>query len=187
MPLRLEARGIRDLKSKLRALGVNLSDMEGLWEKYGVIMADTEAAWFDSAGDGSWPPLANYTLRHKRRLMDRGAAISTDPLIRTGQLFESLTDPAQAMDVSQGHSTIGTFTRNAMTWGTDVKDARGKEYAHYHQNVDPVTGEPASYPPDPPMRQPIPWPLPIETETKFDAADEEWVREMIEKSGLGGD
>lgn len=184
MGLRLEVRGVEQLKEKLRALGANLADMEGLWEKYGGIMADTEADWFESAGDGSWPPLANYTIRYKRRLMERGAAISLDPLVRTGQLFESLTDPLEAMDVSQGRSTLGTFTRNAMTWGTDVTDTRGKEYAHYHQNVDPVTGEPAAYPPRPPMRQVIPWPLPLLTVAKMDRADEEWVQEMIAKSGL---
>lgn len=180
MALRLEVRNVTEVRAKLAALVDNLADMEGLWERYGKIMAVTEGEWFASAGDGAWPPLADSTVREK---VAGGWPI--EPMIRRGDLLESLMDPARAMEIGQGRSTLGTFTRNAMTWGTDVEDDRGREFAHYHQHTDPVTGEPTvAYGNDPPLRQVIPWPLPLQTRAEMDAADEEWVADVIRRSGL---
>lgn len=177
--LRLEIKGVSETRDRLAALGAQLEDMQGLWDRYASIMSETEAEWFASEGEGSWPPLAASTARYKLR-----HGWPPETLIRRGVLVESLVDPLQAMEVSQGRSTLGTFTRKAMTWGTDARDDRGREYAHYHQNVDPVTGEPAGYPPRPPERQVIPWPLPLQTRAKMQAADEDWVAEAIRRSGL---
>lgn len=179
MPLRLEIAGVAQTRAQLEALAVELEDMEGLWDKYAQIMSANEAEWFASEGDGLWPPLADSTLRYKE-----SHGYPPDTLIRTEALVESLIDPVQAMDVSQGRSTLGTFTSKQMTWGTDVTDRRGREYAHYHQNTDPVTGEPAGYPPRPPERQVIPWPLPAAWRAQMEAANEEWLAEAIERSGL---
>lgn len=179
MALRLEIRGVAELRGRLQQLVENLEDMEDLWRRYGEIMASTEAEWFATNGDGAWPPLAADTIRDKLR---HGWPVET--LVRRGDLRESLTDPLQAMDVSQGRSTLGTFTRKSMTWGTDVRDDRGREFAHYHQHTDPVTGEPMDYGTHPPERQVIPWPLPIQTQAALQAEAEDWVTDAIRRSGL---
>lgn len=175
MALRLEVAGITETRARLRDLIADLDDFEQLWEDYALVMVQTEEEWFASEGGGTWPPLAPSTVRDKIR-----DGYPADTLIRTGDLLESLTDPAVAMEIGQGRSTLGTFTRNSMTWGT------GREYAHFHQHSDPVTGEPRDYGSQPPERQVIPWPLPAHTQATLEAANEAFVREAIERSGLGG-
>lgn len=178
MALRLELAGVVETRERLRALIDELDDMSPLWGMYAEIMAATEAAWFSSEGEGSWPPLAASTIREKARL-----GYTADPLIRTGDLLASLTNPAVAMEIGQGRSTLGTFTRNAMTWGTSVEDERGREYAHYHQHTDPNTGEPRpDYGVHPPERQVIPWPLPPQTRAQFESANETFIAEAIKRS-----
>lgn len=179
MALRLEVTGVTALKDRLRELGLSLDDMGRLWGDIAAVMVSTEEEWFASTGQGSWPPLARTTVREKLRM---GAP--PDPLIRTGALFESLTDPAQAMQIGQGRSTLGTFTGNAMTWGTSVTDERGREYAHYHQHSHDVTGEPLDYGLRPPERQVIPWPLPITTKEGIQQAANDFVDDAIRRSGL---
>lgn len=189
--LRLEVIGISDTRARLAHLVDELADWDGLWDRYAGIMVGTEEQWFDSQGDGGWPPLAPSTVRYKARR----PWWSQEPVRRSDLLMDSLLDPAMAMEISQGRSTIGTFTRNVMTWGTDVTEAeeyallglprgREREYAHYHQGVDPVTGEPADYGTHPPERQVIPWPLPAHTRAQMAHADEEWLEDAIRKSGL---
>lgn len=179
MGLRLEVRGVVETQARLRQLVANLEDMTDLWADYAGIMVATEQDWFASEGDGLWPPLDPRTIAEKLR-----HGFPADPLIRTGDLLASLTDPAQAMDVGQGRSTIGTFTRSTFSWGTDVADERGREYAHYHQHSHDVTGEPLDYGTHPPERQVIPWPLPPEVEAQMDAANERFAERAIEESGL---
>lgn len=179
MALRLEVVGAKELEASLDVLLRELDDMEGLWERVGAVMAEKERAWFESEGDGAWPPLADVTIREKAA---HGWPLET--LVRRGDLLESLIDPAQAMDVGQGRSTIGTFTGKSMTWGTDVRDDRGREYAHYHQHSDPVTGEPHDYGHHPPERQVIPWPLPITWQEQIRAAAEDWLDEALRRSHL---
>jgi hypothetical protein len=179
MAFSLEIAGIVETRDRLAVLVDELGDMEGLWARYAEIMSATEAEWFASNGDGLWPPLASDTVRDK---LANGYPPET--LVRTGALLESLTDPAQAMDVSQGRSTLGTFTENAMTWGTSVTDERGREYAHYHQHTVEGTMLPYDYGDRPPERQVIPFPLPAEVEAEMLAADEDWLAECIRKADL---
>lgn len=176
---RVEVEGVARKRAQLADFIENIGDMGPLWEAYGEIMAKTEKDWFASEGDGLWPPLARSTVRDKEQ-----HGWPPETLVRTGALLESLTNPAQAMGVGQGRSTLGTFTRNSMTWGTDVTDDRGREYAHYHQGVSAVTGEPVSYGGQPPQRQPIPWPLPPHTRGEMAVADEIFVDECVRRSGL---
>lgn len=176
---RLEIEGVVRKRTELRDLVENLNDMGPLWDAYAEIMSKMEGEWFATEGDGLWPPLARSTLDDKL-----SAGWPPNTLIRTGALLESLTDPAQAMDVGQGRSTLGTFTENSMTWGTDVQDERGREYAPYHQGVSAVTGEPVSYGGQPPERQVIPWPLPPHTRGEMKVADEMFVDECVRRSGL---
>lgn len=181
MALRLEVAGIGAVQRSLRDLRDELDNFESLWADYALVMVQTEEDWFASNGGGTWPPLAPSTVRDK---VSHGWPVDT--LIRTGNLLESLTNPGVAMEIGQGRSTIGTFTRKSMTWGTSVTDERGREYAHYHQHSDPVTGEPYDYGTEPPERQVIPWPLPAHTQVQLEAANEAFVAAAIERSGLGG-
>lgn len=179
MAFRLEVQGVASLRARLRELVDNLDDFTELWESYAGVMVQTEAEWFAENGGGTWPPLAASTIAEKTRL-----GVPLDTLIRRGDLLESLLDPARAMTVEQGRSTLGTFTRKAMTWGTDVRDDRDREFAHYHQHQDPVTGEPHDYGTNPPLRQVIPWPLPAHTRAEFEEENDRFVAEAIRKSGL---
>lgn len=179
MAFELEVVGIKEKQAELGALVAQLGDMDGLWARYAEIMAATEAEWFASNGDGLWPPLAEDTLRDKLR-----DGWPPDTLIRTGALRDSLIDPGQAMDISQGRSTLGTFTESAMTWGTSVTDERGREYAHFHQHTAEGSMIPVDYGDRPPERQVIPWPLPPEVEAEMFAADESWLEDCIRRSGL---
>lgn len=178
--LRLEVRGVRETRERLEALVSELGDMSDLWDRFAGVMVATEEEWFATGGEGTWPRLAASTERDRFRQ----GYLLLGPLIRTGALLESLTNPEQAMQIGQGRSTLGTFTRNAMTWGTDVQDERGREYAHYHQGTDPVTGEPAGYAPHPPERQVIPWPLPVHTQAALLSEEEAWLAEIVRKAGL---
>lgn len=178
MPLRLEIAGVAETRAKLAELVDRLDDLSGLWDAYAGVMIQTEEEWFASNGGGTWPPLADVTVREKIRM-----GVPLDTLIRTGDLLESLTTPL-AMSVDQGRSTLGTFTRKAMTWGTDVRDDRGRAYAPYHQHQDPVTGEPFDFGRHPPERQVIPWPLPAHTQAQLASENERFVEEAIRESGL---
>ena len=94
-----------------------LDDLLPLWELFEPIMEEIETEQFDTEGHGSWPALAESTLRQKE-----GGAI----LVRTGELKASLT----------GAGAASTKTPKTMTWGTDVA------YAHFHQTGGYVAGRP---------------------------------------------
>lgn len=108
-----------------------LSDLSGLWVRFAKSMSAIEAERFASAGDGEWPPLAPSTLAEKERL-----GFPPDPLIRTGDLAESLTDAARAARMDP----------QSMSWGTDVP------YAKYHQGYRDDAGAPTD-PGRPPVRK----------------------------------
>lgn len=116
-----------------------LLDLDPLWELVKPVVAETEKQQFETAGHGEWPALAPVTLEIKER---HGWPL--DPLVRTGDLKNSLTDPGRAADTGPRH----------MIWSTDV------EYARFHQ-----TGTKHM-----PMRQPVPDPYPVEERRKVEAA-----------------
>lgn len=95
-----------------------LQDFSGLWVRFAKTMAAIEVERFATAGHGEWPPLAPATLIEKERL-----GFPPDPLIRTGDLVESLTDAARAARMDP----------QSMSWGTDVP------YAQYHQEGGTIT------------------------------------------------
>jgi phage gpG-like protein len=124
-----------------------LSDLASLWERFKPIMGELERDWFDSRGRGSWPPLSEYTLREKEAL-----GYPLDPLVRTGNLRDSLVDPQRAMHAA----------RDTAWYGTDVA------YARWHQTGGFVPGRP-------PMRQVIPDPFPVETRRRLEQEMVAWI------------
>lgn len=93
-----------------------------LWPRFKDAMSDIERDQFASQGHGAWPELAESTLERKR---NDPSAISLDPLIRTGDLRESLVNPARAAETGPGF----------LAWRSDVP------YAGHHQDPE-VPGRP---------------------------------------------
>lgn len=108
-----------------------LRDLGGLWRRFSRTMADIEQQRFRTEGDGTWPPLAAATIDEKARL-----GFPPFPLIRTGELYQSLTEPTRA----------AAFSPQEMSWGTDVP------YAKYHQGFQDDAGTPTD-PGRPPVRK----------------------------------
>ena len=117
----------------------SLLDLEVLWEAFKPIMSEVERRQFDTHGDGSWPPLAETTLAQKE-----AHGWPSDPLVRTGDLKESLVDPGRAADSGPLH----------MNYGTDVP------YAGFHQDGTSRM----------PQRQVIPDPFKVEDRRKLEVA-----------------
>jgi phage gpG-like protein len=116
-----------------------LLDLEPLWELVKPIAAGVESDQFGTQGEGAWPPLAEATLARKA-----AGGWPEDPLIRTGDLKASLTDPGRAADAGPRH----------MIYGTDV------DYAIFHQEGTSRM----------PARQLIPDPYRVEDRRRIEAA-----------------
>jgi len=70
-----------------------------------------------------WNPLKITTLAQKRALLKKGQALVADrPLVRSGKLRDSLMSDRSIQVRSKG-----------MSYGTDVRDARGYPYPAIHQ------------------------------------------------------
>lgn len=95
-----------------------INDFEPLWRELAKLMADVEVERWSSDGFGSWPPLAESTVRQKGH---------SDILIDTLALYASLADPGNAIKHMDAHS---------MEYGTDVS------YAHWHQDGGYKPGRP---------------------------------------------
>jgi hypothetical protein len=108
------------------AFRLALEDLQPLWELFKPVMGQLEQELFDSQDDGAWPPLADSTLRQKA-----AAGYPPDPLVRTGDLMDSLVDP------NRGALAEGP---QEMTYGTEV------EYAHWHQDGGSIPGRPPQRP-----------------------------------------
>lgn len=116
-----------------------LLDLEPLWELVKPVMASVEEDQFGSQGQGAWPGLAESTVEQKSRL-----GWPADPLVRTGNLKESLVDPGRAAESGP----------RQMVYGTDV------EYAIFHQSGTTKM----------PRREVIPDPFRVEDRRKVEAA-----------------
>lgn len=133
---------------QLGKLAIELEDLDPLWNRIEPAMAQIEQDQFETRGHGGWPPLAPSTLADKAR-----HGYPEDPLVRTGDLKESLTNPAVA-----AHRT-----HKQLTWGTDIP------YAPYHQ-----TGTPRM-----PKRPPLD--LRAEDRQKLEAAVVSWINKSVAK------
>lgn len=108
-----------------------LDDFSGLWARFAKSMTEIELERFATEGHGDWPPLAPATLIEKER-----EGFPPFPLIRTGELYQSLTDAARAARMDP----------RTMSWGTDVP------YAKFHQGYRDDAGAPTD-PGRPPVRK----------------------------------
>lgn len=116
-----------------------LLDLEPLWELVKPIAASVEEEQFATQGEGAWPALSESTLAEKE-----AGGWPADPLVRTGSLKDSLTDPGLAADTGPRH----------MVYGTDVP------YAIFHQEGTSRM----------PQRQVVPDPYRVEDRRKVEAA-----------------
>lgn len=109
---------MRFIEEQHGAFRARLQDLTGLWRRFSQTMGKIGQERFQTAGYGEWAPLAPSTLADKER-----HGFPFFPLIRTGELYQSLTEPSRA----------AAFSASEMTWGTDVP------YAQYHQQGGTVT------------------------------------------------
>jgi len=130
-----------------------LEDLTGLWARFIPIVEAMELSWFESEGQGAWPPLAESTLRQKAAKGFSLAPLRTDD--RAESLYRTLVDPQQAAQIGP----------RSLTWGTSVP------YAGYHQDGGEIAGRP-------PQRQVIPDPLPLENRRQLEAATVSWLNEQ---------
>lgn len=182
LEVRIDITSVREAKERLRELQLNVDDMSDLWDRIADVMVDVSTYWFESEGKGRWEPLAQATVDWK---LAHGKPV--DILIRDFGLIDSLTGP-EAADVGGYRSTMGTFEPHTFSWGTDVRDKHGRQYAHFHQQVDPRTGLPfvvtTSRGDFLPQRQVIEWPIGEDTERMIVAAMDEWLEEQLRESKL---
>jgi hypothetical protein len=163
---------LSEVKAALERAQVNIEDFGELWDRIGMTMADHVQETFDTDGFGFWDPLNMLTVAQKYRL---GVAFPEDPMIRTGNLLASLTNPEEAGEVSQGFSTIGTFTGKAYSYGTDVVNDRGQTYAQFHADHP-------DHNPNLPLRDPIMVTPKLLEEIEEDSKD--FLRDAFREAGI---
>lgn len=102
-----------------------LTDMRGGWKKIEKRFYEIEREQFRShgaAGGEPWPDLSEVTLRIKDYMMRTRQAVSLEPLIRTGRMWASLTQPG---------SVSGKILQMEKLWmriGTSVPYARKHQF-----------------------------------------------------------
>jgi phage gpG-like protein len=169
--IRLQVTGIKELRTKLKRLRDNLNDYEELWDRVAEIMIEHEETLFSTEGATAsppWPPLAPSTVAYK---VSQGFPI--DAMVRTGALKESLTSPL-AGEVGQGRDSLGQFTSNVFSWGTDIP------YAGYH--VDPRYAPEHTDPDNPPIRNLVT--VTPDLLAKINRAAEEWLEDARKEAGI---
>lgn len=128
-----------------------VTDLPELFTMFGPVMGEIESEQWATEARGSWAPLAPSTVEQKAR-----EGWPPDILVRTGDLRDSLTDPARALEV---HLVEATY-------GTDVS------YAGYHQDgTDRM-----------PARQVIPDPLPVDLRRKLEARMVFWINRIAART-----
>jgi hypothetical protein len=92
---------IEYLVEQCRKFRLGISDLNPLWDMVEPIMEGVETAQFEGAGN--WAPLAESTLARKE-----AGGWPSDPLVRTGDLKESLVNPGAAVDRGPMHFSYGS-------------------------------------------------------------------------------
>lgn len=116
----IEAQGDDVAARHLQALAKRGGDPRPAFARIIEDLRRGEVEWFDTHGDGTWPPLAEST-RALRAKQGRPAT----PLVLSGDLRRSLT-------VKRGSRSIRTQTRRQMRFGTKVY------YGAFHARGDGV-------------------------------------------------
>jgi hypothetical protein len=163
---------LSEVKAALERAQVNIEDFGELWDRIGMTMADHVQETFDTAGFGFWDPLQMRTIETKVRL---GYEFPEDPMIRRGDLLDSLLNPEEAGKVEQGFSTIGTFTGKAYSYGTEVPNDRGQTFAQYHADHP-------DHNPNLPIRDPIMVTPKLLEEIEEDSKD--FLRDAFREAGI---
>lgn len=169
--IRLTISGLEQSRAKLKRLKQNLDDFEGLWDRIADVMIRHEEELFATEGataEPVWPPLAESTIAYK---VAHGFPI--DAMVRTERLKESLTSP-EAGEVSQGRDSLGMFTANVFSWGTDV------EYAGYH--VDPKYAPEHTDITRPPIRNLVT--VTPDLVVEVNRAAEDWLDDAVREAGI---
>ncbi len=103
---------------QLRLYAKKLSSWPILFAEIGIALAEAEAEWFQTEGEGSWKPLSKAYAARKAQLFP-GQTI----LVASGELRDSLTNAGRAMRL------VGP---DAMMYASDV-EVNGHNLADLHQ------------------------------------------------------
>jgi hypothetical protein len=88
--LTLESTGASQILAGLEMHALHVAEMGERLEKASDLIYQETMHRFDTAGDGSWPPLKESTIARKE---SQGYGQPASPLIATGDLYESSTSP----------------------------------------------------------------------------------------------
>lgn len=108
LKLGIEERGADTAARHLQGLAKQGDDVRPAFRQMTEELVRAEVAWFESAGAGTWPALAEST-RAKKEALGQPA----DPLVATQKLRRSLT-------VKRGTGAIRSVSKTRMRFGTKV-------------------------------------------------------------------
>lgn len=129
MGLTVEHRGFREVKRRLRQLGLNSQNLIPVWPHVGNYIARAEREVFATRGlrlGKAWKPLAPRTLAEKAR-----AGWPRAPLVRTGRLKFSLSGRPMAIEI---------YRPKTATFGTDLDVAVWQDkgtHRHGRRHIPP--------------------------------------------------
>lgn len=114
MPIRVRVEPpLSFISAQAGAFRRELENLTPLWDRFSHELSAIEQERFDSRSYGEWPALAASTLAQKS-----AHGFPLDPLIRTRDMLDSLTNESRA----------ATKGPKRFIWGSDV------DYAQYHQD-----------------------------------------------------
>lgn len=91
MPVEFQSTGATEIVLRNRARAAHLLDLTPELDQASDLVYEATREWFDSAGGGTWPQLAESTIAQK---ISQGAAEPERALYREGNLYESVTSPS---------------------------------------------------------------------------------------------
>lgn len=105
--IKVEVLGLPEFNLALGKLATRLADFKPVFAAIAPEFYAAEARQFESEGQGSWPALAESTVKQKA-----AAGYGSKPILqRTGKLYESLTvqgAPFNVTDIGETEATFGT-------------------------------------------------------------------------------